>query len=267
MVVPTTSQLGRGRGGQRGLHMMSYRRRPPLVILLGFVLAACSGGSTPSASGGDPLAGSPAAPSAAASASAVPSASAGPSASAAPSASASADGNLDLCPVDFETCRLLAGTYSPSRVIPAMTFTLDEGWDGYRHFTDAFSIGKIKPTLFLSMASDVKVGFGGIPVEAGIAGFELLLRSVDPLTVGKATPVTVGGKTGIQVDVVATGEASGLYRVAEDAYNLAAGQKARFIVLDVGGTTVVFVFESMTEAEFDAVVAEVQPVLDSITFE
>lgn len=147
-----------------------------------------------------------------------------------------------------------------------MTFTLDEGWIGFRHFTDAFSIGKDKPKLFLSMASDVKLGFGGIPVEAGIAGFELLLRSVDPLTVGEATPVTVGGKTGIQVDVVATGEAGGLYHVAADSYNLSAGQKARFIVLDVDGTTVVFVFESITEPEFDAVEAEVQPVLDSLTF-
>lgn len=148
-----------------------------------------------------------------------------------------------------------------------MTFTLDEGWTGYRHYTDAFSIGKDEPKLFLSMASDVKVGFGGIPVKAGIAGFELFLRSVKPLTVGAAAPVTVGGKTGIQADVVATAEVSGLYRVAADNYNLSAGQKARFIVLDVDGTTVVFVFESTTEAEFGAVEAEVQPVLDSLTFE
>jgi hypothetical protein len=148
-----------------------------------------------------------------------------------------------------------------------MTFALGEGWTGLRHFTDAFSIGKDEPQLFLSMASDVKVGFGGIPVEAGVAGFELFLRSIDPLTVGEATAVTVGGKSGIQADVVATGDVSGLYQVAADAYNLSPGQKARFIVLDVDGTTVVFVFESITEAEFDAVAAEVQPVLDSLTFE
>lgn len=148
-----------------------------------------------------------------------------------------------------------------------MTFTLDEGWTGFRHYDDAFSVGKEDPALFLSMARDVKAGIGGATVEPGTAGFEAFLGSISQLRPEAAAPVTVGGIEGIQVDVVANGDAGGLYQVAKDQYNLSAGQKARFIILEVEGTTVVLVFESGSEEDFDEVEAEVQPVLNSLAFE
>ena len=148
-----------------------------------------------------------------------------------------------------------------------MTFTIDKGWTGFRHYEDAFSVGKGSPQLYLSMARDIEAGIGGAVVEPGIAGFQAFLGSVSQLEAEAATPVAVGGVEGVQIDVVATGEAPGLFVLEKDFYNLSRGQKARFIALEVEGTTVVFVFESMTKEEFDEVEAEVQPVLDSLTFE
>lgn len=148
-----------------------------------------------------------------------------------------------------------------------MTFTLDEGWTGFRHYEDAFGLGKDEPQLFLSMARDVETGIDGAGIEPGAAGFQAFLASVSQLEAEAAAPVKVGGVDGIAVDVVVAEDAPGLYQVEKDQYNLSAGQKARFIVLDVDGTTVVFVFESMTEEEFDEVEGEVQPVLDSLRFE
>jgi hypothetical protein len=147
-----------------------------------------------------------------------------------------------------------------------MTFTIGPDWTGYRHYADAWSIGK-ESGVFLSMARDVDAGLGGAAVEPGTAGFEAFLGSLSVLEPQAAAPVTVGGIQGIQIDVVATGDAGGLYSVETDQYNLSPGQKARFIVLDVEGTTVIFVFESLDEASFPAAEAEVQPILDSLTFE
>src|SRR5688572_7218838 len=82
-------------------------------------------------------------------------------ASGSPTEASPSGGILDLCPSEREPCELGAGTYSPSRTTPKMTFTLDEGWTGFRHYEDAFSVGKDDPALFLSMARDVKAGIGG----------------------------------------------------------------------------------------------------------
>lgn len=239
-----------------------------LIAAVAIAIAGCAGTTTapsislPTAAASGATSPSGASPSPAGS----PAASAGASGS--PTHASPSGGTLDLCPGEREPCELEAGTYSPSRTTPKMTFTLDEGWTGFRHYEDAFSVGKDDPAgLFLSMARDVKAGMGGTSVEPGTVGFEAFLGSVTQLQPEAAAPVTVGGIEGIQIDVVANADAGGLYQVEKDQYNLSAGQKARFIILEVEDTTVVFVFESGTEDDFDEVEAEVQPVLDSLTFE
>ena len=64
-----------------------------------------------------------------------------------------------------------------------------------------------------------------------------------------------------------TGEFDGLYEISEDAFNLGPGEKARFIVLEQGGQTVVFVQEALQAANFDAWVAKTQPILDGLTWQ
>lgn len=44
------------------------------------------------------------------------------------------------------------------------------------------------------------------------------------------------------------------------------GEKARFYLFDIDGTLVTFVAEAWAEGDFDAVMSQSQPVLDSITW-
>ena len=233
------------------------------ALVAALTVGACGGASGTAPTGGSVPAASTGPTTVPASSSLAPVATPSASAPAEPSAVA---GVLDLCPQEREPCPLPPGTYSPSRTTPKMTFTLGDGWTGFRHYEDAFGLGNQDGVAF-SMARDVEVGFGGTPLEPGLAGFQAFLEAADVLEVQTVAPVTVGGMEGIQIDVVATGDAGGLYQVAKDQYNLSAGQKARFIVLDLEGTTVVFVFESADEASFPTAEAAVQPILESLTFE
>lgn len=170
---------------------------------------------------------------------------------------------LDLCTGGRESCELAAGTYSPSLTTPKMTFTLQEGWTGLRHYADGFSMFGGQDTI-LSFARDVTFGDASV---AGLAGFEALLRSVSALRVADAELTTLGGLPAVQLDVVAVENAPAFITLDEDVYNLSQGQAARFIVLDIGGSLGMFIVESSTEASFDAAIATAQPVLDSVTFE
>lgn len=178
--------------------------------------------------------------------------------------SASPSSGLDLCDnTDRATCELAAGTYSPSLTTPTMTFALQEGWTGVRHYADGFSL--VHEDAILSFARDVT--FGGAEPEPGLGGFEALLRSVSALQVADAELTTLGGLPAVQLDVVAVDDAVAFFALDEDVYNLSQGQKARVVVVDVAGVVGVFIVESSTEDTFDAAIAAAQPVLDSLVFE
>jgi hypothetical protein len=171
---------------------------------------------------------------------------------------------MDLCGEEREGCELEAGTYSPSRTTPTMTFTLDDGWTGVRHYEDGFAI--VRDEAIVSFARDVEpAGTGSI--EPGLPGVEAFLRDLAVLRVAEAGVATVGGLPALQLDVVATEDARAFLELDKDVYNLVAGQKARFLIVDIGGTIGMFIVESESEATFDAAIEAAQPVIDSVAFD
>jgi hypothetical protein len=81
-------------------------------------------------------------------------------------------------------------------------------------------------------------------------------------------PITIGERTGRSVDISTKGTlAEGILRIPEDEYNLAPGEKVRFMVFDVSGAAVVIMVEVPTEKDFAAEITAMQPVLDSIVWQ
>jgi hypothetical protein len=216
---------------------------------IAFVLAGCGG---------------PAADSPSTAASAVE-----PSETAAASAQASGEGVL--CAVGHEPCPIEAGTYTAAPFEPNFSFSVDDGWQNDRAFADGGGISKTDGGIF--WASGVASGtIGGeeVEIEASVDDFVTFLQGFEAIgmTVSAPTPVTVDGVSGQQIDVAANeAEAPALYHIAEDQFNLVPGEKARFLVLDKDGETVLLIIDSFTTEGFDDWLATAQPVIDSISWE
>ena len=85
------------------------------------------------------------------------------------------------------------------------------------------------------------------------------------MTVSDPSAVEVDGAAGMQVDVESNDvDAQGLLTMESDFFNLAAQEKARFLVVDADGEVVVFIIDSFLAEDFDDVVATGDPVISSI---
>jgi hypothetical protein len=195
-----------------------------------------------------------------------------PAVSAAGTAAASeASGESVLCAVGHEPCPIEAGTYTAAPFEPNFSFTVDEGWQNDRAFADGGGISKPEGGFF--WASGIASGtIGGEEIEIGasVDDFVTFLHGFEAIgmTVSESTSVTVDGISGQQIDVEANdAEAPALYRLAEDQFNLVPGEKARFLVLDKDGETVLLIVDSFTTEGFEDWLRTAQPVVDSISWE
>ncbi len=195
-----------------------------------------------------------------------------PSAAESASSSASSGGGVGaLCAEGHEPCPLEAGTYSSAPFEPAFTFTIDDDWLNDRAFADGGGISKETGGIY--WASGVSGGtVAGEEVEIGASPEEfvafLQTLEVAGMTVSEPTPASVDGVEGQQVDVAANDvEAPALYFIEEDQFNLVANEKARFIVLEKDGETLILIIDSFTAADFDEWLATAEPVMESIRWE
>jgi hypothetical protein len=234
------------------------------VAMASLVVAGCGIAGSPSA-GDSPSPGSSAGPSTGSST--APSAAPSEGASAPASAPAGA-----LCAVEFEGCPIPSGTYTTDAFTHPFTFTLEgDDWINDRDWPHGGSVTKGASSAFL-WASGVTEGLvDGQIVEIGPtpADFVEHLGRFEGFTVSAATPVTIDGVDGFSVDVTTNESgAPGLFALPEDQFNLAPGEKARFIVLDKDGQTVILMVDAFEEGDFDSFATEVaQPILDGLTWQ
>jgi hypothetical protein len=121
-------------------------------------------------------------------------------------------------------------------------------------------------------ASEVRSGqVDGAEVEIGpsVDDFIAHLGRFEGWTLGEPEPVTIDGATGLQVDLTTNDTGGpGMYYIAEDAFNLAPGEKVRFIAVDKDGQTVILVVDAFLAETFDAFVSEVgDPLLAGLTWD
>ncbi len=228
------------------------------VAMLG--LGACASGATPSLPTN--------VPSSAPSQSATPSATPSPSPTASPS-TAIATATLCAGGQSDPSCELPPGTYSADPFKPGFTFTITEPWTNDRRYADGggLSFGDAA-FLWASGVSAGTVADSEVAIGPGPAGFVAFLGQFEGFTLSEPGPAVVDGVTGIQVDVETNGTAAPhFFQITDDVYNLDAGEKARFILLEKDGTTVIFMLDAFKAAGFDAFLAKGQPVLDSVAWE
>jgi hypothetical protein len=147
-------------------------------------------------------------------------------------------------------------------------FTLPEAWSNDRAFADGGGISQVQGTFDWASAPMIVKAGQTQSSSASADEFLAYLAALPDATVTAPVAVTVGGVEGRAVDVTTnTGVFDGLYEITEDAFNLGPGEQARFIVLEQGGQTVVFVQEALQAANFDAWLAKTQPILDGLTWQ
>jgi hypothetical protein len=181
------------------------------------------------------------------------------------------EGGGRLCAEGHSPCQIPAGTYTAAPFEPDFSFTIEEPWQNDRAFADGggISLGSAGGIFWASQVSRGTVGGEEVEIGGSVDDFVSFLQRFEALglTISDPTPVTVDGATGQQVDVTTNqAEAPALYLVAEDAFNLVPGEKARFMVLDKDGETVLLIIDSFTTDGFDSWVAAAQPVLDTIVW-
>jgi hypothetical protein len=223
------------------------------IIAVTLVVTGCQGATTSSVPSVAPPS-TTLVPSAEPTATATPTP--GPTASPPPSPT----GPAALCAEGFAApCTLDAGAYTTAPFEAAFSFVLSSAWQNDRAWPHGGEI--FLPAGAVQWGSGVKEGsVKGVRLDIGPT-------PADFFAVSDAIPVTIGGVSGQQVDVLTnTIEAPGIFLIEEDAYNLAAGEKVRFYVLDKGGTTVVLTMDAFKAAEFDDFAVDAQPVIDSIAW-
>jgi hypothetical protein len=207
---------------------------------------------------------------AAASSSVAPSAASStssPSASASASAAALAD---KLCAKEFEPCALPAGTYRAAPFEPGFTFTIEgDDWVNQRAWPHGGGVNYTDGAFFwMAGPMEGRIDDKGVDIGDKADDMVAFLGRPKDWAVEEPVPITIDGVTGVAVDTVTGPQARpGLLGFPEDQFNTDPKEKIRWIILEKDGTRVVFLLDAFKEANFDAVSARIQPIIDSIAWE
>lgn len=160
---------------------------------------------------------------------------------------------------------LPAGTYVTNRFVPPLTLTLNEGWRLlFQDEEDEIAFERSGPAFFgISFAAQVVDQATGraIPAPDDLVAW---LGSHPALDAGQPTPVTVAGVTGWSLEAaVNTVPNMDVFAHPEGDYHVVAGERIRIYVLPFDGPDLVILFSTAADS-FDALAAEMQPVIDSI---
>jgi hypothetical protein len=203
------------------------------------------------------------------------------SSGAAPSAPAGPCTPPELCGAE-----LTPGEYAATSGTTEMTFTVGEGWIGTQYGDLGFDLvtGTEEALQIVSAApyagvvyTDVCTGMETEEIGATAADFVGHIMGRPGITPrGDATEVTVGGRTGLQLDVDAgdpgcvSDPPSRLWLWDLNGvtdFHLNVGEAARLVALDGDAGVIVLVIETFDPSTFDALLEMAQPVLDSMAFE
>ena len=202
----------------------------------------------------------------------------------------SADTNTAAAVATAPASALPAGTYTSSAFQPAVTYTLPAGWDNPADAADFFQLrpaGSEVAGIYLFRDPDPASQEASCPEAAepgvGTSAVELAtwIRSLPGLVVSDPVPVTVGGLTGVGLDVgivdgwtASCPFANGLPTVplfvgSAGTYRwvVAGEEQLRLALLDVpGGGTVVVDIDAFEGGIIDDLLAAADPIVKSFEF-
>ncbi|MEO8570612.1 MAG: hypothetical protein ABI553_02835 [Chloroflexota bacterium] len=166
-------------------------------------------------------------------------------------------------------CPLEPGTYSSSPFAPTFRFTIGNGWRNHQHTTNGGEIRR-DPDSGLAWARDL-TGHSAPAIGKSAEALFAFLRSQPHVTASEPVPVVIGGVTGRSIDLT-VGKGGQVLVISgpethPTGWYFEAGYKVRMMALEVGGTLVLFMADASPVKSFDAQMAIVQPVLDTITWD
>jgi hypothetical protein len=174
---------------------------------------------------------------------------------------------------------LPAGTHSSLRFVPAVTFTVPEGWtNGVDGEVAGYDLSTGSSGTILIQATDGWADGWGICAAAYAPGAALTaaditaaLRASEHLVTTEPVPVTIGGLEGQRLDVHLSSSGSGVCEPAsDDPPDLDFSDiRLRLVVLDHpdGSDVVPILLQSGHAAEFDHFVADAMPIVESFEFD
>ena len=173
----------------------------------------------------------------------------------------------DLCePIFGFPCGQDAGTYGPSRFVPAVTFDLGDGWSTGLHSGDRVALDR--PEGRLTFLGDVtRVYPKGSEVEATGTMRKVINRiaATDGTTSSKVRGLSIDGHDGFSVDLTTKGdEILPILGMGEETVYLQPGATTRFVLLEAGDRTLVLVIEPFPGASLKDILATADDVAGSL---
>ena len=248
-----TSNTWRGRGRGRGRRALGAAAA---LLMATSVVAACNGAAPATVP-----------PTATTGATATPS----PTATPPPTPAPTAVPTPTPTPIPLTAGDLAAGTYRVSSS-PAVVFTVDGGWTATIPEPNTFDLEKGPTYIFVGVVTQVFTACcedqETVPVPDGAdpAAMAAEMARNAGLHLTAAQPISIGGATGVVFDVTTDADTNyGFIAGDHQGYAFGKAIKVRLALLSVAGTLVAITVEGAVD-QFDAVVAQAQPVLESLRF-
>lgn len=200
-----------------------------------------------------------------------------------PSQASASEGDGACTPPELCGGPLPPGDYRATTGTAEITFTVGDGWLGQQYGDLGFELvreGGGAPQVLSTgpydgvVYSDVCSGAETKEIGPTAADFLAFLGERPGITArGDATEVTIGGRTGLQIDVDVADpgcvsdppERLWLWEMAGVTdFHLNVGEAARLVALDGEDGVVVVIIETFDPTTFDALLDAAQPVLDSM---
>ena len=172
-----------------------------------------------------------------------------------PSAAELAEGPLD------------AGRYTYGAFTPRVELTVGDGWQNAHLVPEFFDVVQVRNSDFRAVMFHHPARIFG-PPEGGSATTPqeavALLRQNDGLEVSTPTPIEIGGRNGLQVDLIAANDDTQVLAGAQPLLGIGPTNDVRLAFFAVGDGVLVIGLVS-PPGEMAAWALTAQPVLDSVT--
>jgi hypothetical protein len=176
-----------------------------------------------------------------------------------------------LCAGRRESCALRAGRYHVPLFHPPLSFEVGDGWSNDyvtpRTIVVSRADGSASLTVYGAPTDGLLVG-RVVPLAPGPDGLLAHLRRWYGLSLSEPVPVDIDGHAGIAFDVDNRLDRElEVLQQDEGTEFISAGGSARWVALDVEGTTVLLTVAVPGDGTLGSAIADVQEVIDSIRFD
>jgi hypothetical protein len=175
--------------------------------------------------------------------------------------------SIDLCEPDpGTTCALAAGSYTPSRFEPQVTFELDDGWGAFRAGDRLVVLARDEG--YLTLASGDITAFDDseeYEVRANANAIADAFAADPAIVVLDRTRARVDGHRAIRLDLIPSGDRAPLFGSGGDVFYAEPDTVTRVYVFEVRGEPVILALEGANGVDLDGFLSAADGALSSLS--